>query len=144
MPLQSADDGVLAAMGRPYTWRGYRAAVAAARRRLPGLALSTDLIVGFPAEDDAAFARSLAAIAPGGGLFARVHVFSYSPRTGTPAAALAPLPRPVARAVRGARGARGGRGRRRGRRRPRAMPRPAARGARRGLTATAWRDGQST
>ena len=92
VPLQSADDGVLQAMGRPYTWREYRAAVADARRRLPGLALSTDLIVGFPTEDDKAFARSLSAIAPGAGLFARVHVFSYSPRPGTPAAALAPLP----------------------------------------------------
>jgi threonylcarbamoyladenosine tRNA methylthiotransferase MtaB len=92
VPLQSADDAVLAAMGRPYTWRQYRAALAAAREGLPGLAVSTDLIVGFPGEDDAAFGRSLAAIAPPGGLFARVHVFTFSPRTGTPAAALAPLP----------------------------------------------------
>ena len=64
VPLQSADDAVLAAMGRPYTWRQYRAALAAAREGLPGLAVSTDLIVGFPGEDDAAFGRSLAAIAP--------------------------------------------------------------------------------
>ena len=90
VPLQSADDAVLAAMRRPYSWREYSAAVAAARRRLPGLALSTDLIVGYPAEDEAAFARSLAAIGPGG-LFSRVHVFSYSPRAGTAAAAYAPL-----------------------------------------------------
>ena len=62
--------------GPPYTWREYRETVAAARRRLPGLALSTDLIVGFPTEDDEAFARSLAAVGPGAGLFARVHVFS--------------------------------------------------------------------
>ena len=92
VPLQSADDGVLATMARPYTWREYEAAVATARRRLPGLAVSTDLIVGFPTEDDEAFARSLAAIAPDEGLFARVHVFSFSPRAGTPAAALAPPP----------------------------------------------------
>jgi len=91
VPLQSADDGVLAAMRRPYTWREYRAAVDEARRRLPGLALSTDLIVGYPTEDEGAFARSLAAIGPDG-LFSRVHVFSYSPRAGTAAAALAPLP----------------------------------------------------
>ncbi|HUK77373.1 MAG TPA: MiaB/RimO family radical SAM methylthiotransferase, partial [Thermoleophilia bacterium] len=90
VPLQSADDGVLAVMGRPYTWEDYRAAVEAARRRLPGLALSTDLIVGFPAEDEAAFERSLAAVADG--LFSRVHVFSYSPRAGTAAAELRPLP----------------------------------------------------
>ena len=92
VPLQSADDAVLAAMGRPYTWCRYRAALAAARERLPGLAVSTDLIVGFPGEDDAAFGRSLAAIAPPEGLFTRVHVFVFSPRTGTPAAALAPPP----------------------------------------------------
>ena len=92
VPLQSADDGVLRAMSRPYTWPQYREMVETARRRLPGLALSTDLIVGFPTEDDEAFARSLAAVGPGGGLFGRVHVFSYSPRAGTPAAALAPLP----------------------------------------------------
>ena len=92
VPLQSADDAVLAAMGRPYTWGRYRAVLAAARERLPSLAVSTDLMVGFPGEDDAAFARSLAAIAPPGGLFTRVHVFVFSPRTGTPAAALAPPP----------------------------------------------------
>ena len=91
VPLQSADDGVLAAMGRPYTWDGYRTTIERARRRLPGLALSTDLIVGFPAEDEAAFGRSLAAVASAG-LFSRVHVFSYSRRAGTAAAALQPLP----------------------------------------------------
>lgn len=90
VPLQSADDGVLAAMGRPYAWRDYGEAIGRARRRLPGVALSTDLIVGFPGEGDAAFARSLAVVGPDGP-FARVHVFGYSPRTGTPAAELAPL-----------------------------------------------------
>ena len=91
VPLQSADDGVLAAMGRPYRWNDYRAALEAARRRLPGLALSTDLIVGFPAEGEAAFERSLATIGCAG-FFSRVHVFSYSSRAGTAAAALDPLP----------------------------------------------------
>jgi threonylcarbamoyladenosine tRNA methylthiotransferase MtaB len=98
VPLQSADDGVLAAMRRPYTWGQYRAAVAAARRRLPGLALSTDLIVGFPGEDDDAFARSLAALTLDGGLFERVHVFPYSRRSGTEAAALESLPVAVVKA----------------------------------------------
>ncbi len=98
VPLQSADDGVLAAMRRPYTWGQYRAAVDAARRRLPGLALSTDLIVGFPGEDDDAFARSLAALTHDGGLFERVHVFPYSRRFGTEAAALEPLPAAVVKA----------------------------------------------
>ncbi len=101
VPLQSADDGVLAAMRRPYTFAEYLAAVAQLRRRLPGFLLSTDVIVGFPAEDEAAFARTLAAIAdpapaalagPGGGLFGRVHLFAYSPRPGTAAADLERLP----------------------------------------------------
>jgi len=106
VPLQSADDAVLAAMGRPYTWRQYRAALAVARKALPGLAVSTDLIVGFPGEDDAAFERSLAAVAPPDGLFARVHVFTFSARAGTPAAALAPLPAAAVKARAGlARGA---------------------------------------
>ncbi len=98
VPLQSADDGVLAAMRRPYTWGEYRAVADAARRHLPGLALSTDLIVGFPGEDDDAFARSLAALTPDGGLFERVHVFPYSRRSGTEAAALQPLPAAVIKA----------------------------------------------
>ncbi len=90
VPLQSADDGVLAAMGRPYRRRDYDETIARVRRLLPSVALSTDLIAGFPGEDDAAFARSLALIGPDGP-FSRVHVFGYSSRTGTPAAALAPL-----------------------------------------------------
>jgi threonylcarbamoyladenosine tRNA methylthiotransferase MtaB len=98
VPLQSADDGVLAAMRRPYTWGEYRAVVEAARSGLPGLALSTDLIVGFPGEDDDAFARSLAALTLDGGLFERVHVFPYSRRLGTEAATLEPLPAAVVKA----------------------------------------------
>jgi threonylcarbamoyladenosine tRNA methylthiotransferase MtaB len=90
VPLQSADDGVLAAMGRPYDWRAYRATLKGARRRLDGCTFSTDLMVGFPTEDEAAFGRSLAALEEG--LFGRVHVFAYSARPGTPAAGLAPLP----------------------------------------------------
>jgi threonylcarbamoyladenosine tRNA methylthiotransferase MtaB len=108
VPLQSADDGVLGAMGRPYTRRDYDAAIARARRRLPGVALSTDLIAGYPAEDEAAFARSLAAAGPAGP-FSRVHVFGYSARSGTPAAALAPLaPATVKERVRRARAAAAG------------------------------------
>jgi threonylcarbamoyladenosine tRNA methylthiotransferase MtaB len=55
--------------------------------------LSTDLIVGYPAEDEAAFARTLEVLQ--GGLFGRAHVFAYSPRPGTAAAELAPLPAAV-------------------------------------------------
>jgi threonylcarbamoyladenosine tRNA methylthiotransferase MtaB len=98
VPLQSADDGVLRAMNRPYTWADFREGIAAARSALPGLAVTTDVIAGFPTEDDAAFERTMAAIAPPDGLFQRVHVFSYSPRAGTTAAALTPLPATVVKA----------------------------------------------
>jgi len=100
VPLQSADDGVLAAMARPYDWAGYRAALERVRARVPDGAFSTDLMVGYPAEDEAAFARSLAAVVSG--LFGRVHVFAFSPRPGTPAAALTPLPAAVVRRRRAA------------------------------------------
>ena len=55
--------------------------------------LSTDVIVGFPTEDDAAFARTLEALESG--LFGRAHVFAYSARPGTAAAELPPLPAAV-------------------------------------------------
>lgn len=92
VPLQSADDGVLAAMARPYTLAGYTIAAERAREHVPGLALTTDVIVGFPAEDEEAFARTLAAIGPEAGLFGRVHVFRFSSRPGTAAQALGRLP----------------------------------------------------
>jgi threonylcarbamoyladenosine tRNA methylthiotransferase MtaB len=90
VPLQSADDEVLAAMGRPYTYAQFQERVALVRRVLGRAMLSTDVIVGFPTEDEAAFARTLAAV--DGGTFGRVHVFAFSPRPGTAAAELPPLP----------------------------------------------------
>ena len=86
IPLQSADPGVLAGMGRAYTIEGYLQAVEWARKALPGVNVTTDVIVGFPTEDDAAFertvdvARDLA--------FGKIHVFPYSPRPGTRAESL--------------------------------------------------------
>ena len=90
VPLQSADDAVLAAMRRPTTFARYSAAAARMQAGLGDCMLSTDVIVGFPAEDEAAFGRTLAALESG--LFGRVHVFAYSPRPGTAAAQLPPLP----------------------------------------------------
>jgi threonylcarbamoyladenosine tRNA methylthiotransferase MtaB len=90
VPLQSADDAVLAAMRRPSTFAHYSSAAVRMQARLGDCMLSTDVIVGFPAEDDAAFERTLAALESG--LFGRVHVFAYSPRPGTAAAELPPLP----------------------------------------------------
>jgi threonylcarbamoyladenosine tRNA methylthiotransferase MtaB len=95
VPLQSGDDRVLGAMGRPYSFADYRALMERARERVTDLALTTDVIVGFPTEDEAAFARTLAAIAPPDGLFGRVHVFGYSRRPGTAAAGLGTLPAAV-------------------------------------------------
>jgi threonylcarbamoyladenosine tRNA methylthiotransferase MtaB len=59
---------------------------------LPGLAVTTDVIVGFPGETDADFASSLAFVEASG--FSRLHVFRFSPRPGTPAAALSARPDP--------------------------------------------------
>ena len=103
VPLQSADDAVLRAMRRRYDWAGYLAAVGRARSRLGDIMVSTDVIVGFPAEDEAAFERTLAVMESG--LFGRVHVFAYSPRPGTEAAELPPLPAAVVRARAAAAGA---------------------------------------
>jgi len=99
VPLQSADDGVLAAMGRPYAFADYAAILTRVRARLGRAMLSTDVIVGFPTEGEAAFRRTEAALESG--LFGRVHVFAYSSRPGTAAAQLPPLPAAVVKERRG-------------------------------------------
>jgi len=90
MPLQSADDAVLAAMRRPYTFAQYSSTAARMQALLGDCMLSTDVIVGFPAEDAAAFERTIAALESG--RFGRAHVFAYSARPGTAAAELPLLP----------------------------------------------------
>ena len=90
VPMQSGDDGVLAAMRRRYTATAFQRAMGRARERVPGVNLTTDVIVGHPAEDDAAFERTLAAVRAAG--FTRVHVFPYSPRPGTADEASDPVP----------------------------------------------------
>jgi threonylcarbamoyladenosine tRNA methylthiotransferase MtaB len=87
VPLQAGSDRVLAAMGRPYDTAAFARVLARARAALPHLALSTDVIVGFPGETDEDAAASLAFVASQG--FSRLHVFRYSARPGTPAADLA-------------------------------------------------------
>ena len=94
VPLQSGDDGILAAMGRRYTADQYRRAAEYAVRRLPRLGLGTDIIVGFPGEDDDAFenTRKLVEDLP----FGNLHVFPYSRRPGTRADAMpGQIPEPV-------------------------------------------------
>jgi len=86
VPMQSGDDGVLSAMGRHYTAAEYLRAIATLREAVPQVNLTTDIIVGFPNEDEAAFARTLALVGEAG--ISKVHAFSYSPRPGTVAQAL--------------------------------------------------------
>lgn len=86
LPLQSGDDGILARMRRAYRSGPYEARALAAAESSPGLALGADVIVGFPGEDDDAFARTMELVErlP----YTYGHVFSYSDRPGTPAASL--------------------------------------------------------
>ena len=77
VPLQSGDDRVLRAMKRRYTAATYLRRVG----RADGFNLTTDAIVGFPEEDDAAFDATLRVVSEAG--ITKVHVFPYSPRPGT-------------------------------------------------------------
>jgi threonylcarbamoyladenosine tRNA methylthiotransferase MtaB len=77
VPLQSGDDRVLHAMARRYTASTYLRRVSLAE----GFNLTTDVVVGFPTEDEAAFRRTLEIVLEAG--ITRVHVFPYSPRPGT-------------------------------------------------------------
>ncbi|MFO8012806.1 MAG: radical SAM protein, partial [Phycisphaerae bacterium] len=96
LSLQSGDDAVLAEMGRPYTAEAFLRTVARVRAALDEPALTTDVLVGFPGETDAAFERTLAVCREAG--FARMHVFPFSARPGTRAAAMpGRVPRQVAR-----------------------------------------------
>lgn len=81
IPLQSGDDGILETMRRKYTCSDYREFADGVLERVPRLGLGTDVIVGFPGEDDEAFAstRDLIEALP----FNNVHVFSFSAREGT-------------------------------------------------------------
>jgi threonylcarbamoyladenosine tRNA methylthiotransferase MtaB len=96
VPLQSGDDGILHAMRRRYDAEQYLARVAP----LAGFNLTTDVIVGFPGEDTAAFERTLAVVRAAG--ITKVHVFPYSPRPGTVTAAADTVP-PEVKKERGAR-----------------------------------------
>lgn len=86
VPLQSGCDATLARMARPYTSEAYARMTERAKAMVPGIALSTDVIVGFPGETDAEFQESHALCASLG--FSRLHVFRYSRRPGTAAAAM--------------------------------------------------------
>jgi tRNA-2-methylthio-N6-dimethylallyladenosine synthase len=86
LPLQSGSDAVLSAMRRGYTADRYLARLAAARSAIPDLAVTTDLIVGFPGETEDDFERTLEVAAEAG--YDSAYTFIFSPRPGTRAAAM--------------------------------------------------------
>jgi tRNA-2-methylthio-N6-dimethylallyladenosine synthase len=86
MPLQSGSDAVLRAMRRSYRRDRYLGILARVREALPGAAITTDVIVGFPGETEADFADTLSVVREA--RFAGAFTFQYSPRPGTPAASL--------------------------------------------------------
>ena len=86
LPLQHASDRMLAAMRRPYTLAFYRRVVDRIRRTIPHASIGSDLIVGFPGEEDADFAVVEAYLQSSP--LTHVHVFPYSDRAGTAAAQL--------------------------------------------------------
>jgi threonylcarbamoyladenosine tRNA methylthiotransferase MtaB len=96
IPLQSGSDQVLKRMGRLYRRRDYLGLVEALRQQSPDLAVTTDVIVGFPGETDADFADTQAVAGDAG--LSGMHVFRYSPRAGTAAPRLGlPVDDPVSR-----------------------------------------------
>ena len=83
LPFQAGSDRILAAMQRKHTVADYLALIDRLRAARPDIALSTDIIVGFPGETEADFAATLALTERVG--FAQAYSFKYSPRPGTPA-----------------------------------------------------------
>ncbi len=84
IPLQSGDSSILRAMNRPYDQQYYLERCQAAYSAIPDLAITSDIMVGFPYEDRDAFENTLEVVRTVG--FARAHLFRYSPRPSTPAA----------------------------------------------------------
>ena len=87
IPLQSGDDKILQLMNRDYTVNDYRKTIAKIREKIPEICISTDVMVGFPGEDEEAFKNTARIIEEVG--FSRVHCFRYSTREKTRAAKLA-------------------------------------------------------
>ena len=85
LPLQSGCDKVLRDMHRPYDTAKFAALLRDIRAKVPGIAITTDVIVGFPGETDDDFAKTWEFARQCG--FAKMHIFPYSMRHGTPAAA---------------------------------------------------------
>lgn len=90
IPVQSGSDRILKLMNRPYTEGQYGDMVERLKEGVPGLTLSTDYIVGFPMESDDDFALTMEDLRRNSPL--KVNITRYSPRPGTPAAAMEGLP----------------------------------------------------
>ena len=86
LPFQSGSDRILKAMNRRHSVADYEAVIAKVRAARPDIALSTDIIVGFPGETDSDFEGTMALA--GRARFAQAFTFKYSARPGTPAASL--------------------------------------------------------
>lgn len=82
--LQSGCDATLKRMHRRYTTDEFREIVNGLRNAIPNVAITTDIMVGFPGETDEEFAQTLKFVEDIA--FSKIHVFPYSPRKGTPAA----------------------------------------------------------
>lgn len=93
LPLQSGCDKILQAMHRPYNTAKFRSLLAEIRAALPDVAITTDVIVGFPGETEEDFLTTMAFAKECG--FAKMHIFPYSMRKGTPAAAMEQIPNSV-------------------------------------------------
>ncbi len=86
LPVQSGSDRILKAMNRSHTVDSYLKIIDQARSARPGIAISGDFIVGFPGESDEDFTRTLSIVDAVG--YASAYSFKFSPRPGTPAAAM--------------------------------------------------------
>ena len=94
LPLQSGCDKVLKEMHRPYDTSKFKTLLDQIRKKVPGIAVTTDVIVGFPGETETDFAATCDFVKQCG--FAKMHIFPYSKRKGTPAAARQDqIPEPV-------------------------------------------------
>lgn len=88
VPLQSGDDDILRRMGRPYNREQFAEVIRHIHRKMPTAAIGVDVMAGFPGESDAAFENSYRLIEALPVTY--LHVFPFSPRKGTPAAAFKP------------------------------------------------------
>ncbi|SUP41056.1 tRNA (N(6)-L-threonylcarbamoyladenosine(37)-C(2))-methylthiotransferase MtaB [Veillonella criceti] len=86
LPLQAGSDHILKLMNRHYTLQEFKDLVVRLRSRIPGLAITTDIIAGFPGETDEDFEETMKTVEEIG--FTHIHAFPYSKREGTPAAVM--------------------------------------------------------